>query len=141
MDRRTFCVASSGALFGTAGCLEVVRDRGLRLGGVVLTNRRDDPVRVRLRITRGDATVVDGEYSLEASDRSGSGAAVNETWNGRVAQYTVAVELDSGTVESFTYTADHGHGECTVARVALRPSTIAFSSHRAPDGRFCSAPE
>jgi hypothetical protein len=138
MNRREFCIVSGGALLGTSGCLEAGFEQGLRLGGVVLANQQASDIVVQLRIQQGDTTVVDSEYSLEPSDSSGSGITIDDAWSDRVDQYTVTVDLDDGMRDSFIFTGDHSHGDCTVAYIGIRPSTFHFSTHEASDGAFCS---
>ena len=138
MHRRRFCIAAGGALLGTSGCLEAGFEQGLHLGGVVLANQRASDIMVQLRIQQGDTTVVDSEYSLESSDSSESGITVDDAWRARVDQYTVTVGLEDGMTDSFVYTDDQSHGDCTVAYIGIRPSTFHFSAHEAPDETFCS---
>ncbi len=138
LDRREFCITAGVTLLGTSGCLKRGSKQGLRLGGVVLANQRASDITVQLRIQQGDTTVVDSEYSLEPSDRSGSGITIDDAWSDRVDQYTVTTNLNDGMTDSFIFTGEHSHGDCTMAYIGIRPSTFHFSTHEASDRATCS---
>ena len=140
MNRRRFALVT-GAVAGLAtgtGCLGVVERDGLRLGGIVLANRRNERVETRLRVTRDETTVLDERYALAAADGGGdSGIFRNDAWEDRIGVYEVSVDPAFGPTESFEYTGDHRDGACTIARVGLREGTVAFGSHRATEATPC----
>ncbi|WP_066414206.1 hypothetical protein [Halorubrum aethiopicum] len=140
MNRRRFVLAASATagLSAGSGCLGVREPDGLRLGGILLTNRRPERVEARLRVTRDGTPVLDERYALAAADDGdGSGVFRNDAWADRVGVYGVRVDLADGPSEAFEYTGDHRDGTCTIARVGIREGTVAFGSHRATEEAPC----
>lgn len=141
MNRRDFVAgfASTVSLAAVSGCLDVLGPDGLRLGGIVLANRRDAPVDARLQVAQDGETVLDETYELAATDEgSDSGVFLNDAWPDSVAVHEVTVEPASGESESFAYTAEASDGDCTIATVQITADGITFGSHRATGDTPCA---
>ncbi|WP_049986395.1 hypothetical protein [Halobellus rufus] len=137
MNRRQLCAGVAGAICGLSGCLDALSSERFHLGGVSLVNRREEAVAGTLRIDPHGTDAREISFSLRSAGEDGSGRFVEHEGSDPVRRCAVSVEFESGGSDSFTYTSAESEGDCTIAYVGIRSSTVHFGSHAADDGSRC----
>jgi hypothetical protein len=128
----------AAGLVGIAGCSSLGGPPGLRLGGVVLFNRRGEDLTVELRIDREGTTVHEAVYEFDAGPPD-DGTAFVPDWDAGPATYEFAVRVDGDPPERHVYDGEDVRGDCTVAYVGLREGTVHWASHPGDGALGCPA--